>query len=156
MVVASIYVSVLSVTSTMLIRRPCGLNAGPRLTAAAADFESHALLLGPVRFREKAGGTEPSLLECRAHHTTMLQTTEKKKNKAAAKSLLKHITQGLLQAALAFFPLFGASKMNGRIMSKIEISIQSSGNLITLSTALHITATFKAWPLLDFKRDFHE
>ena len=126
MVVASVYVSVLSVTSTMLIRRPCGLNAGPRLTAAAADFESHALLLGPVRFREKAGGTEPSLLECRAHHTTMLQTTEKKKKKAAAKSLLKHITQGLLQAALAFFPLFGASKMNGRIMSKIEISIQSS------------------------------
>ena len=51
--VASIYVSVLSVTSTMLIRRPCGLSAGPRLTAAAADFESHALLLGPVRFREK-------------------------------------------------------------------------------------------------------
>ena len=69
----------------------------------------------------------------------MLQTTEKKKKKkkAAAKSLLKHITQGLLLAALAFFPLFGASKMNGRIMSKIEISIQSSGNLITLSTALH-------------------
>ena len=69
----------------------------------------------------------------------MLQTTEKKKkNKAAAKSLLKHITQGLLlEAALAFFPLFGASKMNGRIMSKIEISIQNSGNLITLGTALH-------------------
>ena len=153
--VASIYVSVLSVTSTMLIRRPCGLNAGPRLTAAAADFESHALLLGPVRFREKAGGTEPSPYFGAEHTTKMLRTTEKKK-KAAAKSLLKHITQGLLQAALAFFPLFGASKMNGRIMSKIEISIQSSGNLITLSTALHITATFKAWPLLDFKRDFHE